>query len=421
MNFDERQRRFEGPRLLPVPPAPSTLAGSSFACDTNDAFTGNGRLAAEVSRELSRLVNIEERFLPLRHSAASAAQMSFVSFVQTKFVPGHVAHKTLAGQTHYKAILKHLLTPELVSQIFKPGPTSRLRAVADWPYLDKVLLCDITAEHVHRIIRAANEGGYSSQTVKHIKNVLFAIMAHAQKEGCYAGPNPAGMIKLPKVVRWKQQNLTFQQTKAILESLQYPAKEIAAFTIATGMTLGEICDLKWKYVNLTSSELFVDGETIPGRSLAVKKPYLSGGPGSDRAGKESRMIGIPEPLFSILCELRRQVSFSKADDDVVIATQKDTPSLVRACTGQLKGTGKLLGIPWLTWQALRRARTSIVGEFLSYLKTPLLLEDSPAPLSAAISENRTGASSVISRGMTRNGSSSHRRRTFCFGERLREA
>ena len=177
--------------------------------------------------------------------------MTFVSFVQSKFVPDHVVHKTLAGQTHYKAILKHVLTPELVSRIFKPGPTSRLRAVADWPYLDEVLLRDISAEHVQRIIRAANEGGYSSQTVKHIKNVLFAIMAHAQKEGCYTGPNPAGIIKLPKVVRWKQQNLTFQQTKAILGLLQYPAKEMAAFTIATGMTLTEICDLEWKNVNLS--------------------------------------------------------------------------------------------------------------------------------------------------------------------------
>jgi integrase len=420
MNFDEGQRRLEGSRLLPVQMAPLALGGTCFTHNTNNALTG-APLTAHLTREMSQLPAIEARPIPSHRSAASDAPMTFVSFVQSKFVPDHVAHKTVAGQTHYKAILKHVLTPELVSRIFKPGPTSRLRAVADWPYLDEVLLRDISAEHVQRIIRAANEGGYSSQTVKHIKNVLFAIMSHAQKEGCYTGPNPAGIIKLPKIVRWKQQNLTFQQTKTILGLLKYPAKEMAAFTIATGMTLTEICDLEWKNVNLSHSEIVIDGQVIPGRSLVLQRSHDRGAASFDRSPSGRRIIEIPEPLFSILCELREQVFLSSGDHKVVIATSTGTASLVRACTSQLKETGKMLGISWLNWQALRRARASFAGELLSYLNTPSLLEEAPAPLSAAVYVAPAGISRAFSPGTTRPGSSAHRRRTFCFGDRLREA
>ena len=47
--------------------------------------------------------------------------MTLGFFVETKFIPEHVEHKTRSGQTHYQAMLKHLLTPELVNHLFDPG------------------------------------------------------------------------------------------------------------------------------------------------------------------------------------------------------------------------------------------------------------------------------------------------------------
>ena len=37
--------------------------------------------------------------------------MTMADFVEKLFVPEHVAIKGLAGRTHYRAILKHVLTP----------------------------------------------------------------------------------------------------------------------------------------------------------------------------------------------------------------------------------------------------------------------------------------------------------------------
>src|SRR4051794_40933380 len=125
--------------------------------------------------------------------------MTLRSFVETKFIPEHVQHKTIAGRTHYQAMLKHLIRPETVHCMFNPQKVlkMRLHSDPDWPYLDEVRLCDLKPEHVRRVLAAAFVRNYSWQTVKHIKNVLFAIIAHAQQEGCFQGINPVSQVKLP--------------------------------------------------------------------------------------------------------------------------------------------------------------------------------------------------------------------------------
>src|SRR5579871_3100397 len=156
--------------------------------------------------------------------------MSFARFVETKFIPERVEQKTLAGQTHYRSMLKHLLMPETVNRMFNPSGivNGRLKRVPGWPYLDEVRLCDITtADHVRPLIAAASACGYSSQTVKHIKNVLYAIISHAQRNGYFAGPNPVSKVELPPVTLKVRHNVTMSQTTAILELMQYPDREIA--------------------------------------------------------------------------------------------------------------------------------------------------------------------------------------------------
>jgi len=169
--------------------------------------------------------------------------MTFELFVETKFIPEHVSYKTLAGRTHYQAILKHLLTPERVNRIFSNARkvvNARLSSVPQWPYLDGVCLCDLKADHVRRLIAAGQAAAYSSQTVKHIKNVFFAIISHAQKEGCFSRVNPAALVKLPRIIRRSQHSLTGEQSMAMLERLPSPEKEAALFAITTGMTLGRV-------------------------------------------------------------------------------------------------------------------------------------------------------------------------------------
>ena len=321
----------------------------------------------EESRILSGVLDARRRSvdqptanLPQYNDAIQDSRMTFALFVATKFIPEHVEYKTLAGQQHYQAILKHLITPETVNRIFNPRKiaNARLKAVSDWPYLDETRLCEIRTDHIRHLVSAAHAAGYSAQTVKHIKNVLFIIISHAQTEGCFTGPNPASLVKLPKIKRATPPSLTSEQTKAVPKLLPSPDREIALFALTTDMNFLEICDLKWKHVNMSNSDYALDGEIIAARTIAVRTSWNRAGLGDARSVGRIRDIEIREPLFVTLKELRKR-NPNATDDSLVITSQTGGP-IVRSSArmGRLTRIGKILGLPWLNWQVLRRAHPS---------------------------------------------------------------
>jgi integrase len=348
MSRDKRQRRqstvVEGPRSFSLRENQvdsSILAGSSRGTSASIAFAEEPGAGLDDFQPGQSAYSATSHF-PSYYAAIQDSRMTFALFVETKFIPEHVEFKTRAGKIHYQAILKHLITPELVKRIFNPGRivNARLKCVPEWPYLDGVSLCNLDADHVRRLINAASAAGYSSQTVKHIKNVFFAIISHAQREGCFNGPNPASLVKLPKIVRRTQHNLTFEQTKAVLQHLKYPAREIALFAVTTGMSLVEICDLRWKHVNLTNSERLVDGDPIPPLALAVRSPLNRDSLGSSRSVSRNRIIEIREPLFSTFRELIRRNPSPQGESSVLISNKRGPilPSNIRI--SYLKQVGK---------------------------------------------------------------------------------
>jgi integrase len=304
--------------------------------------------------------------VPSYYPAIQDSRMTFGFFVETKFIPEHVEHKTLTGQTHYQAMLKHLLKPERVDGMFnsvKPR-VARLKSVSGWPYLDEVRLCDIKPDHVRRIVAAAFDRAYSAQTVKHIKNVIFAIVSHAQREGCFNGPNPVTQIKLPVPAGKVKQHLTIAQTKEMLEIMQSPDRELALIMITSGLNIPEICNLQWRDINTTESAKHVDGELIPARSIAVSAQWNRSGLG-DRKRCRKKNIEIPDVLIPILENLRSQNDNPHPDSFVLLSEtgQPILPTSIRV--GRLKPIGRKLGIPWLSWQVLRRAQTGFMSEFRS--------------------------------------------------------
>ena len=296
--------------------------------------------------------------------AIQDSRMTLAFFVESKFIPEHVEHKTLAGRTHYRSILKHLLKPETVNRMFRLGNPAnpKLKSLPDWPYLNEVRLCDLKADHIRSLVSFAVACGYSSQTVKHIRNVIHAIISHAQREGCFTGNNPVSLIKLPPMIRKTEQNLTIGQIKAMLSLMQYPEKEMALITITTGMNIVEICELQWKHVNLTDSDRYVDGELIPERSIAVRARWNRAGLEDMHRGR-NRDIDVPEPLFLILEGLRQRKANTKPDDFVLVS-DSGLPLLATSFRiSRLKPIGRKLGIPGLSWHILRRARTASLSEF----------------------------------------------------------
>ena len=303
------------------------------------------------------------------------SRMRFATFVETVFIPEHVSRKTFAGRAHYCAILKHVLHPEIVDHLFghdRSGGNARLRAVPGWPYLDDVPLRDVTPAHVTRIVLAAFAQGYSAQTVKHIRNVIGAIITHGINENLLHGSNPVSCVPLPRIVRKRAHTLNASQVKSILSLMKYPEREMTLITIATGISISEICGLQWKHVNMSRTELDCDAYTIPARSILVKQQWNARGLVEIGAGR-TRFVQIPEALNDALWMLRSQHPNSGSDAFVLTSESGKPISSANARDTVLKPIGQRLNVPWLSWQVIKRTHISLMTELRSKLSHDLVV------------------------------------------------
>jgi integrase len=304
----------------------------------------------------------------------STNPVTVATYVESRFIPQHVMRKTHAGRLHYHAILKHILNPEAVDRMFSNytrGTKGRLKAFPDGPYVDEVRICDLNGHHVGELVSFATARGYSPQTIKHIKNVLGAVISHARGEGLFSGNNPISDVKLPPIEHRKVHNLTIPEAKGVLRMMKSPEREIALITITTGMSVSEVCALQWKHVNLTDSAVYSDQEVIPPRHVLIKcqwdKTHTN-----EVAFSRVRKVEIPDPLLRRLLGLRR-VQGQSDPNSFVWTLESGTPLCPADIRTRLEPIAMELGIPWLSWPALRRAHQALLSELRIQLCDELML------------------------------------------------
>jgi integrase len=306
--------------------------------------------------------------LPLgqhQHEVVQHSYMTIADFVEKMFVPDHVAIKGLAGRTHYRAILKHVLTPEEVQRVFKldvDKSRARLKAIPEWPYLSHLALADTRPEHVELLMVAAQARGYSIQTVTHIRNVVSAIFSHARKVNHFTGLNPASQVAVPGMSRKEAHSLSLPQLKSVLELMRYPEREMTLLAIVTGMNVAEICGLQWKHLNLASLQRELSGEVIPPRTIAVRKQWYRGELNSVKIGR-TRNVAIPDLMIPVLTGLTRRVRFTRPDDFVLVSEAGTPVNETNIASRRLKTVGQELEMPWLSWHVFRRTRKDYLQRF----------------------------------------------------------
>lgn len=310
---------------------------------------------------------------------SSLSEVTVAQYVAAKFLPEHVAVKTISGRRHFQAILKHILTPKEVDRMFgaeESGSKAKLIVSPGWPYLSDLVLANAEQSDVQRLISAAAQKGYSAQTIRHIRNVIGAIFSHAIKQGSFARENPASKVSLPRMARRESHALTLSQTVTLLELMQYPEREIALMALLTDMNIAEICGLQWKHVNLTDHDLTREGQMIPPKTIVVRNQWYRGLLCSVPSGRR-KPIPVPRLLISILQGLDR--SRGNGWNDFVLATRSGRPvNQINLAARRLKYLGSQLEMPWISWQVLRRTRTSLAYEYGLRVQDELARRMAPA-------------------------------------------
>jgi integrase len=312
---------------------------------------------------------------------AQNSMMTVASFVENKFIPEHVALKRSSGRAHYKSMLKHVLRPEEVDQMFRGktrGSTKKLKAVPGWPYLSDVRLCEARPDHVSRLISAAMFRGYSIQTVKHIRNIVSAIFSHAKQEQFLLGINPAKSVRPPELHRKRSYTLTLEKAKEALGLMASPAREMTLLSIFTGMNLTEILGLQWRFVNLTEAESNKVGNSIAPRTIAVRNQLYRG---RLECVKKNRLRDLPiqERLLQILLKLRSRGEFVGPDDFVFVCRVGTPVNQNNLLARRIRPVAKQLGVPSVSCQAFRFVRKALIPELEKQGEEPKVNITSNAP------------------------------------------
>jgi integrase len=263
--------------------------------------------------------------------------MTVSEFVETKFRPQYIILCKPAGRKHYEYLLSaHIL-----------------------PALGDMQLRDVKPDHVRALI-AAKSRSYSRQTLKHIKTTLRTLIQHAKDGGHFTGENPAAVrMRLPEGEARRVQAYTWEEAKQILDHLPTPIWEMVLLSTATSLNVAELCGIRVKRVNLSPTPALIDGEVVPGLSVAIRENFYEGKYGSLKAGKRRRNVPIPPvltPKLAALCE-------KKEPDHPLFANQSGLyPVDAHNTTNRLfRNLSQQLGVK-VNWHRFRHTHATFTDE-----------------------------------------------------------
>lgn len=115
-------------------------------------------------------------------------------------------------------------------------------------YLGQAALDDINADLIESVAQAKEKTGVSPTTVNRVLEIIRAILNKAQKEWQWLATVP--LIRMRKIENKRIRWLSRTQANKLLQELPEHLKDMAAFTLATGLRQSNVTGLKWDDVDL---------------------------------------------------------------------------------------------------------------------------------------------------------------------------
>lgn len=136
------------------------------------------------------------------------------------------------------------------------------------PFLKATYLTDITTEMIENIAKKKEQTGVSAASVNRMLEVVRAILRKAHKEWGWLQVVPA--VRMRKEDNHRIRWLTYREADRLIKELPTHLKDMALFTLATGLRQSNVTDLKWCDVDLTRCHALVHPEdSKTGRAIPV--------------------------------------------------------------------------------------------------------------------------------------------------------
>lgn len=297
---------------------------------------GNTSMKPLTKREAKR--EAWDRFLSKldQNNFTPRSVATVADFVRRKFEPDHIRLLKKNTRIMYGHLLKNHVLPRL--------GTLRLR--------------DVGRDDVQSLVSDVIASGRSVQTACHIRNVVSAIFRMAEDLEWSQG-NPARRIRLPEMTRKYRGALTWSQVQQIAGMLEELYGAMVLILAATGMRIGELCGLRWKWVNLADHPVVVDAETIPEYTIAVREQFTAGEWQTLKKKKSYREIPMTATAWVELAT-RHEKAADPAPAALVFANRAGKPlDAHNLANRHFKPVAVKMGLPWASLHCLRHTRATM--------------------------------------------------------------
>ncbi len=116
------------------------------------------------------------------------------------------------------------------------------------PYFRTALLHEINQDMIEAVAREKEATGVSPSTVNRMLEVVRAILRKAKQEWDWIDNAPT--VRMRKVENRRIRWLTYAQADRLLRQLPPHLRDMAAFTLATGLRESNVTGLQWKDVDV---------------------------------------------------------------------------------------------------------------------------------------------------------------------------
>ena len=229
------------------------------------------------------------------------------------------------------------------------------------PAFGQMELGKIGVEDVQGFKSAKLAEELSPQTVKHTLCLIRQMLNHAIDWG-YLRHNPAKKVKDPHVPKREMDCLAPGEVRTFLEHV--PEKWYGLFLIAitTGLRIGELLAMKWRYLDWSREAYFVK-ETLTRKSETQKVGFAQ----TKTEGSAQSVDLTPKCLEAIKAHRARQAEekfqtgASYQDLDLIFATPKGTPLNDRNVTNRVfEPALKAAGLRRIRFHDLRHTCASLL-------------------------------------------------------------
>lgn len=274
-------------------------------------------------------------------AAATVAQ-----FLEVKYRPecmGGLAKGTL--DTYEGTLAKHIL-----------------------PALGHVQLRDVSRAMVQSLISAKVRAGLSTESVRRVRNIIGSLFRHARRLNYFAGELPTEDLVMPKQTEARRNPLTSDQVATIKANCDARTRLLIDFLCSTGVRIGEAAGLRWDSINLTDSDMWIEGERVPPFCFLIHQQYTRGEMKAVKTAKSRRIVPLTVALSVQLLE------WSGKRHETVFASRHGQPlSGKNHLRRALAPAAIKAGVPGIGWHHFRHTAASNTDAVLTLAQRMALL------------------------------------------------